>query len=479
MLGRRNEIHSDKGSQRDRHLAVAATTGVLTKPITVVSSLLALGACARGLPGVEFGVLATITTISGLFAFADFGFGNSLMTRLAGALGADDLPQSRALVSSTFCALSAIAAALLVAGVALVPWIHWARILGASESLSSAVALSMTVFVIFRSIAIPGCIGQRIHCAAQQGGRANLWNLAGALPSAIGCLVASELNSPLWVYVFALTGIPVIFSLLETGSVFAFEHTRLTPRPVFMDRSTVVALARLGGLFFVLSAASAIAYQTDTLVTASILGAAAAGTFTIAARMFSAVSTLLVGMSAQLWTATVGAIAIGDIAWVRSRFRLMIMITLVVAIPSNTGLVIFGQRIAKLWVGEQNVPPISLLIVTAVWGVYSSVMGQVALIMNAFEVIKAQIVMASAMAVSNILLSIALTRYLGISGPVLGSLVSHILFNGLPAIYIVRRLLRDMDAVHVPGPEGSATDFAHCDPIVLVEPARVDRTPVD
>ena len=433
---------SAKGSQRDRHLAAAATTSLLTKPLSIASSLLALAACARGLSGTEFGILATITTISGLFAFADFGFGNSLMTRLSGTMGAGDTAQSRILISSALCALGALGAVLLVVGLALVPWVPWAHILGASHIPPRALFASMAIFIVFRAIAIPGSIGQRIHCAAQQGGRANLWNLAGMVMSTAGCLVANEARSPLWVYVLALTGVPVIFNLVETGWVFGFEQVPLRPRRSFVARSTVVGLARLGGLFFVLSAASAVAYQTDTLVTASILGAAAAGIFTVAARMFSAVSTLISGMSAQLWTATVGAIAVGDIGWVRSRFRLTILVTLAVAIPTNVGLVVFGRWIARIWVGSQNVPPTSLLVVTALWGVYSTVMGQLALIMNAFEVIKSQIVMASVMAVSNIALSIQLTRWFGITGPVLGSLISHILFNGIPAIYIVRRLLK-------------------------------------
>ena len=109
-------------------------------------------------------------------------------------------------------------------------------------------------------------------------------------------------------------------------------------------------------------------------------------------------------------------------------------------------LVIFGQPLARVWVGEDLVPPMSLLVVMGLWTFYGMVMNQCSFLMNAAQVVRPQVFMATSMAVCNIVLSIFLTREFGLIGPVVGSLVSHALCAGVPTVIIVRRLLAQRSA---------------------------------
>jgi hypothetical protein len=84
----------------------------------------------------------------------------------------------------------------------------------------------------------------------------------------------------------------------------------------------------------------------------------------------------------------------------------------------------------------------SLLLAFAVWSVYWLAMTQVGFLLNAAQVIGPQIAMAFTMTAVNLVLSIYLTRHLGLIGPLVGSLIAHMLASGVPSIMIARKILR-------------------------------------
>ena len=100
-----------------------------------------------------------------------------------------------------------------------------------------------------------------------------------------------------------------------------------------------------------------------------------------------------------------------------------------------------GQTLIRWWVGDELVPPVSLLVAFALWTVYSLALTQCSYLLNAAAVVGPQIVMAVAMAVVNIPLSIVLTHELGIVGPLYGSLIAHVVCAGVPTVVLVRRVL--------------------------------------
>jgi O-antigen/teichoic acid export membrane protein len=88
------------------------------------------------------------------------------------------------------------------------------------------------------------------------------------------------------------------------------------------------------------------------------------------------------------------------------------------------------------------VPPMSLLIWMAVWTVYGAFISQVSYLLNAADVVAPQTVMAVAAALATVGLSFVLTQRMGLVGPVIGSFVGNLVFNGVPALVLAGRLLR-------------------------------------
>ena len=80
----------------------------------------------------------------------------------------------------------------------------------------------------------------------------------------------------------------------------------------------------------------------------------------------------------------------------------------------------------------------------AVWGVMSSVGNAVAMFLNGLGIVKFQVIVASVMAVTNLLLSIWLAGAVGVSGVVWGSVVAYGLTVCGPYYWYVRRWNRSV-----------------------------------
>ena len=429
--------------KRDRALIHAALSGAVGRAIIIIASILAVSAASRALTTVEFGVVATLGTITGLLGFADLGIGNGLMSQLSAAHGRDDARSMRSLVSSAWLVLLGLGALVAIGGLVAAWLVPWQKVLGAESISESTLRVSAAVFFVSLAGSIPAGVGQRILLALQEGARANIWTAISGVLILVAVVVCAWISAPLWAFVAATVTTPVVVSSAETLWVLARRHRYLWPRRAASSQAEARDLLRLSGLFFALGAAVAVAYQSDSIIVAWILGAAQAAVFAVTLRMFNLVGTTITTSLQQIWPALSEAMSRSDSAWVRSRFLYVLRLVLLVGGGSCVLLVIFGQPLARLWVGDELVPPMSLLVVLGVWTLYSMAMTQCSFLMNAAQVVRPQVLMAGSMAVVNICLSVYLTHEIGITGVVVGSLISHMICAGIPTLVIVRHLLAE------------------------------------
>lgn len=428
--------------RRDSGLRRAGVVGAVVRLVNVGLALITVSVAVDALGTVLFGVAATLATITGLVGFADLGIGQGLLTKLAHAHGRDDLAEMRALVSSAWTTLLALGVAVAGVGVLLTVALPWTELLGAPADEAGQVRLAVLVFFLATGAAIPFGIGQRVLVGLQRGAEVSVWLLVTSVAVLVGVCGAGAADAQLWVFVLVTVGGPVLVALMQTLVVLGRTHVHLRPSLRLVTRAKVRELLSVGGLFLALSIAVAVAYQTDALVVSAVLGAASAAVFAVTLRLFTVVTGLFGGLTQQLWPALAEALARNDLAWVRSRFRGVLLLTTGIAAALSLGLVILGRPFIRWWVGDALVPSVGLLVAFALWTTYSLAMTQCSYLLNAASVVGPQIVMATAMAVVNVPLSIMLTRSIGLPGPLYGSLISHLLCAGIPAVVLVRRVLR-------------------------------------
>jgi len=185
-----------------------------------------------------------------------------------------------------------------------------------------------------------------------------------------------------------------------------------------------------------------------------VLGLSSVTVFKVSLTMFTLITGLFSGASQQMWPAMAESMSRGDIAWARSRFVRVAGGAVAASAIVCGVLVVIGPWVVRIWIGSSVVPSRSLLLAFAVWTVYSLGMGQASLVLNAARVVRPQLWMALLMAVVNLPLSIYLTHRVGITGPLIGSLIAHLVFAGVPTVVLVRRTLWPTGST---GPVGATT----------------------
>lgn len=437
----------DHGRQRDRALLSSAGGTVASRAVTALASLITVGLAARTLTGSELGVVSVLTILATYFGFGDFGLGSMLMTRLPAAHAREDFSEMRALVSSVLCALTLVASSIAAIGITSIFLLPWQSLLGAQSIPWPQVRASLLVFFCFGAVGIPAAVGMRVLSAMQRGALIRVWNSSFAVTMVVAVAICSALNAPMWTYVMAITAPSALLGVIQFGQLVCVLYPYLRP-----DRTALNLVEGAHGLwagaqYAVLSLGWVIAYTLDAIVVSDLLGAAKAAVFGIAARLFSLVGGTLTNAGQQMWPAISEALARGDVAWVRRRFRHSILLSAATVTAGCVAITLFGRSFARAWVGPALVPPLSLLLIMAVWTIYMTVITQYSYLLLAHERIKVLALLGLLIAVVNLLSSIWFTKRFGLAGPIVGNLFAAVLVQLWPTRRMSRQLARDIGLI--------------------------------
>jgi O-antigen/teichoic acid export membrane protein len=440
---------SPEARSRERYRRAAVTTvsvggaraiSILTLFVSVPLSLSYLGV-------ERFGLWAAISSVVGLFAFADLGLGSGLVNAVSGASGQDDEMLAHEYVSSAFFMLCALALGLgLVFAVAypIVPWDAVFNVHGATAKGEAGPA--MIVLAACFLVSMPLSIVERTQMAYQEGYINGAWAAAGNLLGLVLvlCVVAFEWGVP-WL-VAALAGPPALMMFLNGVVLFARRRPRLMPSWRMLRRATSLSLLRLGSMFFALQIAVALAFTSDNIVVARVFGAEDVTAYAVPMRMFSFLPMILLICFTPLWPAYGEAIARGDIAWVRRTLLRSLAFGFAVTSAVAIVLVVFGVEIVHAWAGDDVTPSMWLLSGLGIWMVISGTANAVAMFLNGASVILFQVVVALVMGAAALAAKIWFAQAVGLPGVVWGTIVAYTLFTIVPLLYYVPRVLRRLEA---------------------------------
>lgn len=432
--GREATTPADRARDRHRRLALASAAGIASRGLTALVLVVALPLAQAHLDAPALGVWSLLVTAVALLGFADLGLGNGLVNVLTEAVGRGDAAAARRSVTAGAYGLAGAALAGAAVALPVVALAPWTGLLGLSEGQVPGVRVAVAVFVILVLVAIPASIGQRVHLAYQQGWAAAATNGLGSALALGGVLAAAAADAGLAWFVAAMLGGPALAWALETAWVLGRSHPDLRPGRAAFALPTLRRVLRAGGLFLVLSVAGAAAYQSDTLVISQHLGAAEVTRYAVGLRLFTLAPTALAALVMPLWPAYGEAVARGDHDWVRATLRRSVLGSLAVAAVASAVLVVAAQPLLDRWAGGTARPDTGLVLALACWAVVSAVSTALAMYLNGAQVIRLQVVVALAMAASNLALSLVLVRRLGVAGPVWASVITQVVVVLIPEL---------------------------------------------
>jgi O-antigen/teichoic acid export membrane protein len=433
-----------RSKERYRRAILTSLASALSSVIGISASLISVPLALHYLGIERYGLWMTIGAVITVLGFSDLGINNGLINGIAKAHGRDDRQLARQYVSSAFFFLVAVALILGAAFAIAYPWIHWSSIFRVrSAQAMSEVGPAVAVITCCFLINIPTGIVSRVQSGYQEGFIANLWSSLGSILSLLFLLLVIHIHGSLALLVLAMAGAPIVALVLNGAFEFGIQRPWLFPSWRYVKPGVSKSLLRLGSLFFILQIDGAIAYSSDNIVLAAVLGPEAVSQYAVPAKLFSLVTLATSFLTVPLWPAYGEALARGDHHWIRRTLYRSLVLCAGVSVILSVALVSFGTRIIYLWVGPSIQPSPLLLAGLGIWGVVCSISNGIAIFLNGLSVMRFQVIIATVGALINIAISIYLTRRIGIPGVIYGSILGQILVGFAPYYWYLGRYLKN------------------------------------
>jgi O-antigen/teichoic acid export membrane protein len=421
-----------RARERQRRALLSSLVAMAAKVISVGTTLITIPLTLNYLGAERFGMWMTMSSVIAMLTFADLGIGNGLLNVIAEANGRDDSAAMRRSISSAAIVLTFIAALVFAAFSLVYTSVSWANFFNVHTPVAIAEAgPAAYVLVGCFALNIPATMIQRIQLGLQMGFVASLWQAAGSVMALLAVLVVVHVHAGLEWLVLAFAGTPVIAAAVNGGVFFSFRPY-LLPRLSLANQADASKVMHIGFLFFVLQVAVAMAFLSDNVIIARILGASAVSTYAVPDKMFSVIPLLFSMMMTPLWPAYGEAIARGDGFWVRQILRKSVIASFLISVPLSLCLIVLGPRLLSAWLGYAVAPPLALLLGMGLWKVLEALGNSLGAFLNGANVVRMQVIVSSAMALCAVTLKFILVRSLGVSGAVWATILAYSLLVLLP-----------------------------------------------
>ena len=415
-----------------------------SRAIGMLTALISVPLTYRYLGPERYGLWMVLTSIIATMSFADLGLGNGLMNAISEAYGKDDHRLARQYITSALVLMLGISAVLTIAGAIGYPFIPWVRVFNV-KSEAAAVEGAHAFLLLYAALIVnlPLGIIYRAQAGLQKGYASQVVATIGNIASLGAVLFVIWMHGSLFWLVAAAT-FTGILATIANGFLLFRGHPWLLPVWHAYSPGSAHKLFNLGMMFLVLQVTFTIAYTSDNIVIAQILGVAAVAAYAVPQKLFGFLS-VVVGMAiGPLWPAYSEAISRGDVAWVRRVFFGSLWLVLTITVPVGMLLVFAGPWILRVAFGKSLHAPLSLLIVLAVWAVVNAVSAVTSILLNGAGILKQQTAQVIVASLSNLALSIFLTRRYGVVGVCLGSIITQLLITFPVYVVLIGGLFKNL-----------------------------------
>jgi O-antigen/teichoic acid export membrane protein len=400
---------------------------------TMVSNLLLVPVLYRHLGPEAFGVWALFAGVLVMLGAVDPG--NALVHRLTTVLAVDDRSTAARLVSASLVATSGVAIALIcVFGVASV-FVDWASLWNVGDGLASDARAATVVLVVAVALGLPAALADKLNLARQLAGRNGSLSALVAVATLVTTIVVVHLGGRL-PGVVAATTIPAV--VVRTGWLLAILSRDQRVRPARRLDGSLRLLLRASAAFTILQFCAIISFNSDQLVVARVLGPLAVTEYAVPAKAFAILLAVSGAMTTALWPAFLEAVARHDARWVRSETRRIAGLAGVSGLVFGVSLVVLGPWALSAWVGGGYEPDRLLLVAFACWGLVYVVTNVVGFILLSFGSLRPLVGLSVLNMIINVGVSVMLTRRVGVSGAVWGSVLSYLAVMAIPLCLLVR-----------------------------------------
>jgi O-antigen/teichoic acid export membrane protein len=436
--------NSEQGRADERHrkIALTAASAALSKLVSLGTSIISIPLTMHYLGPERFGLWMTINSIVVVLSFADFGIGNGLLNAIAEANGKDDHDAMRRYISSAYVVLGAISVLIILVFQMVYPFLLWEKLFTLKNPVAiEEVGTAVEVFVIIFALNISASIIQRVQLGLQLGFQSNLWQIAAGLLTLIAIILFIQLQLGLPWLVGALVGVPLLVAILNGLVFFLFSRKDLKPRFLLVTPAATRKIVKTGLLFFMLQITASVAFASDNIIIAKMLGAEAVGHYAVPEKLFSMIPMALGMVLMPLWPAYGEAIGRGDGAWVQKILKKSMILAFGFSTLSAIAIVLSAGYLLELWVGATFNPSLALLIGFGVWKICEACGNSISMLLNGGNVVGFQLKLAGLLLVVSVPMKLLMLGEFGLPGVIWATVLSYSLCVLIPLLFSLPKIL--------------------------------------
>jgi len=434
--------HEGRAAERYRLAAWATLTNLLARALSMTLMVLGIHFAATYLGVERLGIWATFGGLAASLSFLDLGIGNALVNRVAQASALSDARNLQRVVTGglgVLAIVSGIVSAGLLIGVWLTPWSLVFKLTDAQLTLEAT--RTAIVFALLFGVFLLSTGFLKVLIGQQRAWEAHLVSAGATGAACVSLYLAVHARVEVPGLLLATFGTQSIVSL--TAGVLLFKRGlicfRESSAAVNSERSYVL---RTGALFFVLQIGTMIGWGADSLLVASLQGAAEVAVYAVAQRMFQFASQPLAVVNAPLWAAYADARARSDIDFIRRTLSRSVILTLLAGLLLSAILLVISPYVIPAWTGNTVNVPLLVLGLFAIWTVIEATGNALAMYLNGCGLVRPQVIVVTAFCIVVIPLKVMLGHLYGLAGVLSATIIAYLLtVVGLYATVLRRVIL--------------------------------------
>lgn len=401
---------------------------------TMLTNLVLVPVLYRHLGPEAFGVWALFASVLIMVGAVDPG--NALIHRLTAALTLHDRRRAAQLVSASLVATTGVALFLMGTFAAASVVVDWADLWNVGDGLAADARAATTVLAVAVALGLPAALADKLNLARQLGGRNGALSATVAAATLVSAVMVVRLGGGLPAVVAATT-LPAV--VVRTGWLLAILGRDERVRPVRRLEGSLRLLLRASAAFAILQFCAVVSFNSDQLVVARILGPLAVAGYAVPAKAFAILLAVSAASTTALWPAFLEAVARHDTGWVRAQAGRIMALAGVGGVAFGLALLALGPWALSAWVGGGYKPDRSLLVAFACWGLVYAVSNVLGFILLSLGSLRPLVGLAVLNTIVNVGISVVLTRRVGVSGAVWGSVLSYLTVMAVPLWLLLRR----------------------------------------
>jgi len=371
----------------------------------------------------QYGIWMTLLSIMSWVAFFDIGLGNGLRNKLTEALAVNNIKLAKTYVSTAYVAISFIALVFFTILLFILPFTNWTKIFNTSSVTNSDLLRVVFVIGFFFLLNFVLSLCNPMFYAYQEASLATMRAVLLNLFALIAIYILIHYSSGSLLYLAICYGLSMVSSNLLLMFYFFKKHNAVIPSTRYIELSKIRGISSLGIKFFIIQMAVLVIFATDNMIITQVLGPAQVTPYNLVFKLFSIITIGHGIIVAPLWSAYTDAYAKGDIKWIRDTLKKLnlLMIPIIISVLI---LIVFTRDIINIWVGPEIKFPHLLVVFMGAYTIIAVWNNNFGYSLAGTNKIRFSLFTAVLGGIINIPVSIYLAKNIGISGVILGTIIS-------------------------------------------------------